>query len=87
MGYAIKTKDLIKKYKDKTAVDGLTLTVNEGELIALLGVNGAGKTTTVKMLTCLTKPTEGKASIMMVIEYRKLKADIKVINELSADEE
>ena len=50
MGYAIKTKDLIKKYKDKTAVDGLTLTVNEGELIALLGVNGAGKTTTVKRL-------------------------------------
>ena len=64
MGYAIKTKNLIKKYKDKTAVDGLTLSVNEGELIALLGVNGAGKTTTVKMLTCLTKPTEGKASIM-----------------------
>ena len=64
MGYAIKTKNLIKRYKDKTAVAGLTLTVNEGELIALLGVNGAGKTTTVKMLTCLTKPTEGKAKIM-----------------------
>ena len=64
MGYAIKTEGLIKKYKDKTAVAGLTLTVNEGELIALLGVNGAGKTTTVKMLTCLTKPSEGKAAIM-----------------------
>ena len=64
MGYAIKTENLIKRYKDKTAVDGLTLTVNEGELIALLGVNGAGKTTTVKMLTCLTKPSEGKAEIM-----------------------
>ena len=64
MGYAIKTENLIKRYKDKTAVAGLTLTVNEGELIALLGVNGAGKTTTVKMLTCLTKPTEGKAEIM-----------------------
>ena len=64
MGYAIKTENLVKKYKDKTAVDGLSLTVNEGELIALLGVNGAGKTTTVKMLTCLTKPTEGKAEIM-----------------------
>ena len=64
MGYAIKTKNLVKRYKDKTAVDGLTLTVNEGELIALLGVNGAGKTTTVKMLTCLTRPTEGKASVM-----------------------
>ena len=64
MGYAIKTENLIKRYKDKTAVAGLTLTVNEGELIALLGVNGAGKTTTVKMLTCLTRPTEGKAEIM-----------------------
>ena len=64
MGYAIKTENLVKRYKDKTAVDGLTLTVSEGELIALLGVNGAGKTTTVKMLTCLTKPTEGKAEIM-----------------------
>lgn len=64
MGYAIRTEKLVKQYKDKTAVDGLTLTVNEGELIALLGVNGAGKTTTVKMLTCLTKPTDGKAEIM-----------------------
>ena len=64
MGYAIKTENLIKRYKDKTAVEGLTLTVNEGELIALIGVNGAGKTTTVKMLTCLTKPTEGTAEIM-----------------------
>ena len=64
MGYAIKTENLIKRYKDKTAVDGLTLSVNEGELIALLGVNGAGKTTTVKMLTCLTKPSEGRAEIM-----------------------
>lgn len=64
MGYAIRTEKLVKQYKDKTAVDGLTLTVNEGELIALLGVNGAGKTTTVKTLTCLTKPTDGKAEIM-----------------------
>ena len=64
MGYAIKTEGLTKTYKDKVAVDGLTLSVNEGELIALLGVNGAGKTTTVRMLTCLTKPTGGKAEIL-----------------------
>ncbi|MCR5616949.1 MAG: ATP-binding cassette domain-containing protein [Clostridiales bacterium] len=64
MGYAIRTEKLTKRYKDKVAVDALSLTVNEGELIALLGVNGAGKTTTVKMLTCLTRPTEGKAEIM-----------------------
>jgi len=64
MGYAIRTENLVKKYKDKTAVEGLNLGVKEGELIALLGVNGAGKTTTVKMLTCLTGPSGGKAEIM-----------------------
>lgn len=64
MGYAIKTEGLTKTYKDKVAVDGLTLSVNEGELIALLGVNGAGKTTTVRMLTCLTNPTGGRAEIL-----------------------
>lgn len=58
----IKTVGLIKKYGNKvTAVNGLDLTVGEGELFALLGVNGAGKTTTVKMLTCLTAPTDGDA--------------------------
>ncbi|MBO7424101.1 MAG: ATP-binding cassette domain-containing protein [Clostridiales bacterium] len=64
MGYAIRTENLTKRYKDKIAVDRLSMTVEQGELIALLGVNGAGKTTTVKMLTCLTKPTDGKAEIM-----------------------
>ena len=58
---AIKTIDLTKKYKDLTAVDGLNLTVRQGELLSLLGVNGAGKTTTIKMLTGLTRPTSGDA--------------------------
>lgn len=58
---AIKTVDLTKRYGDLTAVDGLNLTVAEGELFALLGVNGAGKTTTIKMLSCLTRPTAGDA--------------------------
>ena len=62
--YAIKTESLTKKYKDKKAVDSLDLTVNEGELYALLGVNGAGKSTTIKMLSCLTQPTSGGAEIM-----------------------
>lgn len=61
---AIKTKGLTKKYKDLTAVDSIDLTVQEGELFALLGVNGAGKTTTIKMLSCLTKPTGGDASLL-----------------------
>lgn len=62
--YAIETKNLTKKYKDITAVDDLNLTVNKGELFALLGVNGAGKTTTIKMLSCLSAPTSGDALLL-----------------------
>ena len=58
---AIRIENLTKKYKDVTAVDNLTLSVQKGELFSLLGVNGAGKTTTIKMLSCLTKPTSGDA--------------------------
>ena len=61
---AIETHGLTKKYKDITAVNGLDLEVRQGELFALLGVNGAGKTTTIKMLSCLTKPTEGDALLL-----------------------
>lgn len=62
--YAIKTTNLTKKYKDKTAVNALNLTVNKGELYALLGVNGAGKSTTIKMLSCLVPPTSGDALLL-----------------------
>ncbi len=58
---AIKIENLTKHYKDTVAVDGLSLSVEQGELFSLLGVNGAGKTTTVKMLSCLTEPTGGNA--------------------------
>ena len=61
---AIKIIGLTKRYKDVTAVNNLSLTVNEGELISLLGTNGAGKTTTIKMLSCLTAPSEGEALLM-----------------------
>ncbi len=58
---AIRTEGLTKKYKDVVAVDDLNICVKKGELFSLLGVNGAGKTTTIKMLTCLTHPTNGDA--------------------------
>lgn len=61
---AIVTKDLTKKYGDNEAVKNLNLTIEQGELFALLGVNGAGKTTTIKMLSCLTKPTSGDALLL-----------------------
>jgi ABC-2 type transport system ATP-binding protein len=60
---AIRTMELVKQYKNLTAVDKLHLEIEQGELFSLLGVNGAGKTTTIKMLSCLTKPTSGDAIV------------------------
>jgi ABC-2 type transport system ATP-binding protein len=57
----IETKNLIRKFGDVTAVDGLTLTVAEGEVFGLLGPNGAGKTTTIRMLAGLIGKTSGEA--------------------------
>lgn len=61
---AIRTVGLAKKYKDRTAVTSLDLSIEEGECFALLGLNGAGKTTTIKMLSCLLSPTGGEAFIL-----------------------
>ncbi len=55
---------LSKKFGDFTAVDGLTLSVGAGEIVALLGPNGAGKTTAIKMLMGLLKSSGGSAQIM-----------------------
>ena len=78
---AIKTKGLRKCYKSITAVDGLDLSIQKGELFSLLGVNGAGKTTTIKMLTCLTRPTAGEALVgghSITKEAERVKAIIGV---------
>ena len=78
---AIRIENLVKKYKDILAVDGLSLTIGEGELFSLLGINGAGKTTTIKMLSCLTAPTSGDAFLLgnsIVKESSKVKPLIAV---------
>jgi len=59
----IKVKGLVKQYGNLTAVDKLNLEIEKGELFAQLGVNGAGKTTVIKILSCLTKQTEGEAYV------------------------
>ncbi len=61
---AIQTSGLTKKFGTKTAVNALNLSIEQGELFALLGVNGAGKTTTIRMLSCLTSPTSGDAILL-----------------------
>ncbi len=58
---AIKTQNLTKRYGEITALEDLTLAVEQGEMLALLGVNGAGKTTAIKLLSCLASPSSGEA--------------------------
>jgi ABC-2 type transport system ATP-binding protein len=59
----IETHDLSKQFGDFWAVDGISLDIKPGQLLALLGQNGAGKTTTVRMLTALLNPTRGWARV------------------------
>lgn len=78
---AIVTKNLTKKYKDKIAVNSINLSINDGEMYALLGVNGAGKSATIKMLSCLIKPTSGDALLngnSIVSDSEKVKRIINV---------
>jgi ABC-2 type transport system ATP-binding protein len=76
---AISTDNLTKRFGDLTAVDGLTLTVAEGELFGLVGSDGAGKTTTMRMLAGIMDPTAGSARVMgrdTVREAEPLKEEI-----------
>jgi len=59
----IETENLTKKFGELTAVDGVSMRVDEGEVFGFLGPNGAGKTTTVRMLCCLLSKTSGKARV------------------------
>lgn len=79
--YAIETKNLTKKYKQKTVVTDINLKIYKGELFALLGTNGAGKTTTIKMLSTLILPTRGEIKINgldIIKDRQKIKEVINV---------
>jgi ABC-2 type transport system ATP-binding protein len=59
----IEVTNLTKKYGRTTAVDGVSFTVQKGEILGFLGPNGAGKTTTMRILTCYLPPTDGSAKV------------------------
>ncbi len=63
MSHILEVDNLVKKYGNFAAVDGVSFTVDEGEVFGLLGPNGAGKTTTISMLTGILDPTDGTARI------------------------
>ena len=80
----IETFDLTKKFDQFLAVDGVTLSVGKGEVLALLGPNGAGKTTTVRMLTSILRPTHGSARVAgfdVVGQPDQVRAKVGVLTE------
>ena len=64
MGAAIVTDDLSRSFGAERALDGLTLEVEQGEVVALLGPNGAGKTTTVRLLNGVLRPDRGRCTVL-----------------------
>ena len=63
MKHAIQIENLVKRFGDVTALDGLSLEIEEGEIFGLLGPNGAGKSTTINILSGLLAPTQGSAKV------------------------
>jgi gliding motility-associated transport system ATP-binding protein len=59
----IEAQNLSRRYGDFTAVEGVSFTVNEGEIVGMLGPNGAGKTTTIRMITGFLPPTGGRVTV------------------------
>ena len=64
VSHAIVVADLVKRYDDVTAVDGLSFNVEAGEIFGLLGPNGAGKSTTINILSGILEPTGGTARVL-----------------------
>lgn len=78
----ITVNDLRKEYEEVTAVDGISFSVNRGEIFSLVGPNGAGKTTTVEILECLREPTSGSATVLgynIRTDEAKIKDEIGVM--------
>ena len=81
----ITCEDLSKQFTNFWAVDAVSLNVQPGEVLALLGQNGAGKTTTVRMLTAVLKPTRGWARVAgydVVTQPQQVRASVGVLSEM-----
>ena len=79
---AIRIDSVTKRYGDLQALDGVSLTVEQGEFFALLGPNGAGKTTLISALAGLVRPTSGTLEVMghdVVRDYRRARLQLGVV--------
>ncbi|MBU3160056.1 ATP-binding cassette domain-containing protein [Clostridium frigoris] len=78
----LEVKNLTKKFKDFTTVDGVSFVVNKGEILGLIGENGAGKTTIMRMLATMLKVTEGEGKISghdLVKEPESIRGEIGIL--------
>ena len=64
---SVQVQHLTKEYGTQKAVNDLSFTIEEGEVVGLLGPNGAGKSTTMKILTCFIPQTSGTATVLSLI--------------------
>lgn len=75
----LEIKDLVKKYGNKTAVDGINLSIRRGAFFGLLGPNGAGKSTTIHCITGIAQPTSGQIlidGVDVVKEYKQARTKV-----------
>jgi lipooligosaccharide transport system ATP-binding protein len=82
MNAIVRARNLVKRYGDFTAVDGISFDIRAGECFGLLGPNGAGKTTTTRMITCVSPVTEGELTVDGLdvrLEPRRIKAFLGVV--------
>jgi lipooligosaccharide transport system ATP-binding protein len=82
MNTIIKAENLVKKYGDLTAVDGISFEIREGECFGFLGPNGAGKTTTIRMIHCVSPLTSGTLTVKGMpasVDNRAIKAMTGVV--------
>ncbi|MCB2359178.1 ATP-binding cassette domain-containing protein [Clostridium estertheticum] len=78
----LEVKKLTKKFKDFTAVEGVSFVVNKGEILGLIGENGAGKTTIMRMLATMLKVTDGEGKIAghdLVKEPESIRGEIGIL--------
>lgn len=65
-GIVVEVRDLVKRYPDVTAVDGVSFDVHEGEIFGMIGQNGAGKTTTIECIEGLRQPNQGSMRVLII---------------------
>lgn len=85
MTAVIKVTNLHKRYGKTRALEGVSLTVNKGEIYGLVGPNGAGKTTLLRIIAGLVKPTMGEVRVMDLDPYKDFDKTRRIIGYLPED--